>query len=292
MTLSRAGQSIRDWLADLPARHPSVLPVIAAILIGALVGAGSGDWVARAESGDQIVVGNTGTTLSSVIRVGGSIVVIGGGSTRTGLADLVGRSTVPWNRHVDLLILPGWDDQQSIGALGLLQRGGVRRLVVVGQPGTTAVWTALEQEAARDTIPLDVVSGENDVAISPDVELDLAGDQTGTSETAQFFLASLHYHDSMLSFIDASKDGVKAMSAANASVVRAHLLIAMRPPATLQAREDVLLQPTEASAGDVTPENTSYAGEIRQGAHLVIHLRPEEIRLPLADVKGGQSSNP
>ena len=263
-----------------------------------LVGATSGEVLAGAGSGDRVVVGNTGGTLSAVIQVNGALVVVGGGNARTDLADLVGRSTVPWRRHVNLLVVPGWDDQQAIGALGLIERGGVREVVVVGTPTGSAVSRALQQSAAERGIPLSVVTGHNSVQIATGVSFDLIARQPSSGLTAEYVIGVLHYFDSSITFVDASKDGMKSMIDDKVTIERTHLLVEMRTLSSLQSQTDVILQPRAETGVSLTDNAASYIGELKAGQRMTVRLSQHELRLPLNQLSASfatstaTSSNP
>ncbi len=274
------------------ARLTRLKPLVLTLFIAAVVGGVSGEFIASASAADRVVVGNTGGTLSGVIQVDGRLVVIGGGNARTDLADLVGRSTVPWHRRVDLLIVPGWDDQQAIGALGLIERGSVTELVIAGQPATNAVWNALQQTAARGAVPVTVVNGHDRIVLASDVQLDIVSDQPSTVATAPYALMSLHYHQSMLTFVDASKAGVTALNSSGITVERTHVLVTMRPLASVLAQTDVVLQPKASVVADVASSYASYLGEVGTGQRVEIKLSQHELRLPLNAVTDVASATP
>jgi hypothetical protein len=282
----RIAALVRNWTTGVPARRIVFHPLLLTVIAAALIGASGGELVARAGNGDRVAVGNTGGTLSGVIQVDDALIVVGGGNARTDLADLVGRSTVPWHRKIDLLVVPGWDDQQPIGALGLLERGEVVQVVIAGQPADKPVWTALEQQAARDGIPVSIVTGDNTVKVSPHVELEIRAGQPTAAETDPFSVVALLYHASRITFIDASADGIRSMTANNVTLDRTHVLVAIRPATTLQLQSDILLQPRAVSKSDVSDYQASFTGEVRSGHNITIRLKPHEIRLPLDTVTG------
>ncbi len=263
-------------------RNPLFITIVASILLGTF----SGLLLARSGSGDHVVVGNTGGTLSGVVQVNGTTIVVGGGNARTDLADLVGRSTLPWQRHIAVLIIPGWDSQQPIGALGLIERGGVAQVVILGQPADNPAWNALEQAAAHDGIPVTVASGHNRIRVSDEIQVDLLADEPNAGVTAEFTTVSLLYHHSMLTFIDASTDGIRAMNARNIAIDRSHVLAEMRPLATLPSPTDVLLQTSARTGSELSAPTAAYVGEIKSGQRISIRLAESELRFPFDALRG------
>ncbi len=291
MTGRRAYSAIRRWMTGFEVRRFLASPLLITIVVAALVGVTSGEVLAGAGSSDRVVVGNTGGTLSAVIQVNGALIVVGGGNARTDLADLVGRSTVPWRRHVNLLVVPGWDDQQAIGALGLIERGGVREVVVVGTPTGSAVSRALQQSAAERGIPLSVITGHNSVQIATGVSLDLVAGQPSSGPTAEYVIGDLHYFDCSITIVDASKDGMKSMIGDKVTIERTHLLVEMRTLPSFQSQTDVILQPRAETGVALTDSAASYVGEIKGGQRMTVRLSQHELRLPL-DQLSASYANP
>ena len=281
MIVRRVLSEIRRIIRALPIRHLLTNPLVITILVASLVGVTSGEVVAGSGGADRVVIGNTGGTLSAVIQVNGSLVVIGGGNARTDLADLVGRSTVPWRRHINLLIVPGWDDQQAIGALGLVERGGVKQLVILGTPPDSAVSRALQQAAAERGIPLSVVTGHNAVDLAHGDSLELEAGQPSANTAPEYAVFVVHYGDSSITFVDATNDGLKAMIGDGVNVERTHVLVEMRSLAGLSVSADVLLEPRANSAAALAESPALYLGEIKSGQRVTIRLSQHELRLPL-----------
>ncbi|MFN3336935.1 MAG: hypothetical protein ACK42I_05460, partial [Thermomicrobium sp.] len=57
----------------------------------------------------RLVVGGTGRFLSVVFLLGDREIILGGGTVPNDVVELADRSTVPWQRPYELLILPSWD---------------------------------------------------------------------------------------------------------------------------------------------------------------------------------------
>ena len=286
MIARRADTLARFLGTHVSARQILHNPLFITVFAATLLGTFSGLLLARAGSDDRVVVGNTGGTLSGVVQVNGTIIVVGGGNARTDLADLVGRSTLPWHRHIAVLIIPGWDNQQPIGALGLIERGGVAQVVILGQPADNPAWIALEQAAAHDGIPVAVASGHNRIRVTDDIQVDLLADEPNAGVTAEFTTVSLLYHQSTLTFIDASTDGINAMTARNIAIDRSHVLAEMRPLATLPSLTDVVLQTSARVGSELSAPAGAYFGEIKSGQRISIRLTERELRLPFDALNG------
>jgi hypothetical protein len=268
--------------------RPITLTVISAILLGATAGqllAGAGD-------NDQIVVGNTGGTLSSIIRVDQTLIVFGGGNARSDLADLLGRSTLPWKRNGDLLVIPGWDNEQAVGALGLLERQDVEQIVILGQPSTATVWTVLYQTASSHAVPVNVASNQSRVEIGPGASLVLTAADPLSRESTEFALLTLQYHALRVSFLDASNDGIAALDDGNSVPARTHALVFSRAANGLATTAALRLQPTSAKSDDFDIASSSYQRELGRGERITIGVGPDQLRLNLDTVKRSGGATP
>ena len=269
-------------------------PLLLTIAVAALLGASAGQIFAHAGDGTRVVVGNTGGTLSSVIQLNDTLIVFGGGNARSDLADLVGRSTLPWRRQIDLLIVPGWDNQQVIGALGLLERGDVAQIVILGQPSTGTIWSVFYQSASSHAVPVTVASGINRVAIAPNVDLRLIAAAPSSGATDEYAMLTLHYHDVSFSFLDASTAGISSMMAANVQPERTHGIALSRRVTGLSTQSVLLLQPPAKRSSDIVDEAETYSGEIDAGQRVEIRLSDDQLSLDLKSVKlvGAASPTP
>ncbi len=282
MIARRVTQFVRDHLSFVPARHILRSPITITILVGVLLGLTGGIVAAGAGRSDQVVVGNTGGTLSGVIQVGGATIVVGGGNARSDLADLVGRATLPWNRHIDLMIIPGWDNQQPLGVLGLIERGGIDQILVAGQPASNPTWVAMQAAAASSAIPVNVFTGHQSVTVAPDISIDLFAGPPTSGATLEYAAITLRFHQTLLTFVDASSAGATSLGSLADPSPHAQVLVAMRALAAFPSDSDVVLQPQAAKSSDLSTLNAAYLGEIRTGQHLKIRLKPDEVRLPLS----------
>jgi hypothetical protein len=257
------------------------LTIIAAILLGAT----TGELFTHAGEGNSVVVGNTGGTLSSVIQLDNRLIVFGGGNARSDLADLFGRSTVPWRRHIDLLILPGWDNQQALGAIGLLEHVNVTEIVILGQPSTETIWNVLLQSASSHAVPVTVLSGKNRIALGPDAQIQLfAAPPSGTTPSG-FALMTLQYEQVQVAFLDASSAGLSELTASDADIDRAHLLVLTRPFYPQTIRSVLEMQPPAEKTTEVGDETATYSREIRAGQHVAVQLSGAGLRISLGSLQ-------
>jgi hypothetical protein len=269
-----------------------IRPTTLTILVAALLGAGSGQLLANAGDNDEVIIGNTGGTLSSIIRVDNALIVFGGGNARSDLADLLGRATLPWRRQVDLLIIPGWDDQQAIGALGLLDRQDVKQIVILGQPSTETVWTVLYQKASSRAIPVNVASNRSHVDIAPDVRLELAAGDPLSSQPPAFALLTLRFHAVQLAFLDVSKDAIEALNSAGLRPARAHALVLTRAATGLTTASTLRIQSPATRTSDFDLASSNYQRELGSGERMTIGLAPNELRLELDGIQRSGGATP
>lgn len=278
-------QRFRRYTKERSLLRILVRPTTLTIIVAVLLGATAGQLLASTGENDQVVVGNTGGTLSSIIRLDNALIVFGGGNARSDLADLLGRSTLPWKRKVDLLILPGWDSQQAIGALGLLERQNVKQIVILGQPSTETVWTVLYQKASSRAIPVNVTNNRSRIEIGSSVRLELTASDPLSSESPEFALLTLHFHAVQISFLDASKDGIGALKSADAMPLRTHALVLSRAATNLATTSSLRVQPSAARSGDFELPSSNYQRELGSGERITVDLAFDELRLDLDAVR-------
>lgn len=283
--LRQAWLTIRSRTIPRSVLHIIVRPLTLTIIAALLLGATTGEIFAHAGEGNRVVVGNTGGTLSSVIQLDNRLIVFGGGNARTDLADLFGRSTLPWRRHIDLLIVPGWDSQQALGAIGLLEHANVTQIIIVGQPSTETVWNVLLQSASSHAVPVTVTSGKNRIALGPDAEIQLFTSPTTATATSEYALMTLQYDQVQLAFLDASNAGLTALSASDADFSRTHLLVLTRPfyPQTISSVLE--MQPPAEKAAEVGEVTATYSREVRAGQHVGVQFASDELRLSLESLQ-------
>lgn len=117
------------------------------LLIGLIGGLLFSSFASSYQPNGHIVVGGTGRTLSVVFLLGDREIIVGGGSVPNDVVELADRSTVPWQRPYELLIVPSWDTEHVPGALSLIERGAIRSVAIVGPVKSDPVWTILERQA-------------------------------------------------------------------------------------------------------------------------------------------------
>jgi hypothetical protein len=257
----------------------------ATVVLALVIGLVGGLWLARLGEGDQIVVGNTAGTLSAVIRVSGELIVVGGGNSSTDLSDLVGRATLPWSRRVDLLVVPGWDSPQAVGALGLIEADQVRSLAILGAVGNHPTWSLLQQSADQHDIPTSWPSGAQQVRLAGDVELDLLAPRQDTPAIPAA-LVRLRYHGIEITLADvAGSVDRKSLAGWDVLPAQTSLLIASRPLAPNLISSQVVLRPLAQQAAEVEPLAPSYVGELAPGQRLTIGLKGGTIRLPASRLR-------
>ena len=248
--------------------------VIALALVGGLFG---GLAVGRLDDGDRIMVGNTAGTLSVVIRIDGRLVVVGGGDDRGDLRDLVGRATLPWARRVDLLVVPGWDSEQVVGALGLIEGGDVRSMTILGATSAHPGWALLEQAAGQRDIAVSHLIAEQQLALADGVSLQLQAPPTTDTRAA---LVRLDYHGNEITLADIGTSGGETRADWDVLPLRTNLLIAARPVDPDLISAEVVLQPAARQRSELPPLAPGYVGELRPGERLAIRLSGDQVRLP------------
>ncbi|HET7035076.1 MAG TPA: hypothetical protein VFI42_05280 [Thermomicrobiaceae bacterium] len=248
------------------------------IALGLATGLLGGLAAGRLAAGDRITVGNTAGTLSTVIRIDGRLVVVGGGDDRGDLRDLVGRATLPWSRQVDVLVVPGWDSEQAVGALGLIEGGSVRALSILGTTGDHPSWALLEQAAVQRDIAVTHLNGEQRLDLADGVSLQF---QPPPSTDVRAALVRLNYHGNEITLADiAGGPSDAALSSWDVLPARTNLLIAARPvdPGLIGAA--VVLQPAARQQSELPPLAPGYVGELRPGERMSIRLSGGRLRLP------------
>jgi hypothetical protein len=255
--------------------------LVAILALGALFGITVGVVLSQVGTGDQITVGNTAGTLSTVLRLNGALVVLGGGDSRTDLVDLVGRSTLPWRQRVEILVVPGWDSRQAVGALGLVERGGVRTVAILGPAGDHPAWALLEQSAERHGAQVNYVDGEESLSLGPDITVTFSAPSLD-GPNVPVALVRLRYHDADTLVADIEPSAtLKTVAGWDALPTDTHLLIAMRPINSSLVRAEVAVIPAAQQAGEVEPLAPRYQSELRPGQRLTVRLRGSSLRLPL-----------
>lgn len=265
----------RAWLHGLG-------KVVVTILVAGLVGLGMGIGAAHVVHDDRVTVGYTGGTLSAALSIDNSLIVIGGGSSRADLADFVDRSTLPWRRHVDLLVVPAGDTRHVAGAVGLIQHGTVAEVAILGDPGSDSTWTLLRSEAARYHTSVTILTGQQRLALAPGRELVLdAGlsddaDRPGPS-------ALLRYGQARIALVDWPTT-LPTADATTPVPPAAEVLISLRADSPLGPSAASVFLRAAPSGVSVAGSTGAYVGDVAAGQRVTLGLRDDQIRLPAGAV--------
>jgi len=256
------------WLDRLPSQ-------IAFATLGLLWGLVTGWLLTQWSLGDRLVIGGTGQELSLLLDTGGQRVVIGGGASRSDLVDFVDRSTLPWDRQVDLLVVPAWDERHLPGSLELLQRGRVRQLALLGLPGNDPSWTRLERAAqARDTTVIHVTVAQRvtlgDTAWMTLQPAPAMRDDTGVCLVIR--LGQIHI---------AVVDATGAETTHWEEIQDAHLLVALRRPSNDVGHPPLLAQPAPRRPSDFVSLDADYELALDRGQRVTLRFSDRDLWLPL-----------
>lgn len=236
------------------------------------------------EPDDRIVVGNTAGSLTVVIESGQQRVVIGAGPSRSHAADLTGRITRPWERSIDLLILPGWDDLHVPGALGLIERRSVESIAIAGLPGDDPAWTLLERTATESDIPLRFISAPSSLELADDSHLfiaELTGDVEGI--WTRFSNGSFH-----VDIFDSNQVENAQIDPRIAELIDDHITISMRMSAIpTDSKPSVAILPQPHWQHDFNEVDAHFVSGIDRNESLTISLDGGEVRIPQEQVEPG-----
>lgn len=257
----------------------AALVLVLAIMAGVGIGWAGAGW----DGDNRLTVGNTGDGLSTLIRVDGRTVVVGGSEWQDELTEFVDRSTLPWQRYVHLLVVPAAEDRLALGALTLVERGDVGSVAVLGTPGEAPVWTRLERAARDHGIEHRYLTGTQRISLGNNGEILLAVG-SGPNKDLDSYAVFLRYGDVRVLIAHGGRAG--------ADTARAWLPVEGEIAAVVQVGGDaaspsqraaVLLRPRPQHTGDVAedPPQVRYVAEIDRGAHLTVDLGPNSLRLPL-----------
>jgi hypothetical protein len=231
---------------------------------------------------DRLVIGNTAGTLSVLLQVDRLRIVIGGGESRSNLADFVDRTTLPWDRQVSLLVIPGWDEHHAAGALGLVSRGTADGIIVAGSNPRSPTWFTLADEARRNGIRARYLAGEHSLDITGGVSLRLEDAGSSDGEDQEGVTISLHYHDAEVLIVGAPRSAGGRWADVIQASQDTHVLISMRPPVDRAATSaTVAVRSVPIWSTDLTATGAAYVANMTNGSRLTIRLQPEELCLPL-----------
>jgi hypothetical protein len=273
--------ALRDLLKSLIPRLRPYGPVTAITLIAILLGFGGYTYVESRSTDGRIVIGNTAGSLTAIVEYGDDRVMIGAGPTRAHAADLLGRSTVPWDRSVDLLIIPGWDDFHATGALGLLERHAVRDIAVIGIPGEDPIWTLLEREAQEQDVAIRFFDREQTLELDDNIEFMFA---SGSHEAAGTWVQLL-YGGALIQLADTTTTS-HPVNPALPWASDPHVFIAMRSgTVSSETPARVLVQPEPFIRHEIEDLMAEYVADIPRNERLELTLDEGTIRLPLDSVR-------
>lgn len=261
------------------------------VALAALVGALLGEAALAAGPGDRVVIGRTGDTLSVLVDAAGARIVIGGGNSRADLADLVGRSTLPWDRQVDLLVVPAWDERHVAGALGLVERGDVHGVAVLGLEDRGAAWTALQRAADETGTRVRYLDGRQALHAAPGLDLDFdvgAGDGPRAGLTAGVTFGGVR-----VAVIDAPAGARARWPSGPTRQERARVLVSLRALPEGGASGTLLaVRPAGERSSQLVAAGASYVAEVARGRRLTLRLGPDGVRLPLGAVTPAATPQP
>jgi hypothetical protein len=266
-----------DILRGLNRHVPAILIILALLLTGATAAAAT----SRMQPSDSIRVGNASGTLTTLIEYSNKRVLVGAGGSRSHAADFVGRATRPWDREIDLLILPGWDEHHVSGALGLIERRSVLGIAVIGLPDEHPLWTMLERESERRDIPLRYFARPSHVSLGKNGKLMLAE----TSGDGPGMIVRLDADGRRIDIVDAhDARSVEPPHDALPGVNR-HVVVSSRSqqiPSIFSP--ELTIVPEAFWAGDYEGFSSPYRVSLARNESLLIELSENAISVPLESV--------
>lgn len=254
---------------------------IGAILLAIISGAVLAGIAIRIEPDERIVIGNTSGTLTTLLDLHAGRIMVGAGPSRSHAADLLGRSTRPWDRTIDLLVLPGWDDTHVPGALGLIERQSVSGIAVVGIPGDEPSWTLLEREAERRDIRIRYLDSTSKLSLSEHTALSFS--LLGNVQPGGWI--RLAHYDKLIDMVDARDSASGTPDIRTMSTDDTHVRINLRDHhQPLHATPELLIFPQPLWNHDFQEIASPYMVEVDRNEHVTLSLKPEEFSLPLQAV--------
>ena len=265
--IRRTGRRLIPWLAALAG-------VIASGILGALI-------IQQIDPDDRIRIGNTAGSLSSMIEVGDERILIGAGPTRSHAADLIGRSSRPWDRTIDLLVIPGWDDFHATGAMGLLERREIAGIAVVGIPGEAPVWTLLEREAQETDIPLRYLSGIKSLKFGNESFLTMSPlENTDDSQVGSWI--RLDHEGARFDFVDGASNEELGPVSPLISRNNDHVVIAMRSGLEIDLQTPLVrVQPEPFHRGEFAESPHDFHIDLPRNDHVTLNVEAGAIRAPI-----------
>lgn len=201
------------------------------LLIGLIGGLLFSSFASSYQPNGHIVVGGTGRTLSVVFLLGDREIIVGGGSVPNDVVELADRSTVPWQRPYELLIVPSWDTEHVPGALSLIERGAIRSVAIVGPVKSDPVWTILERQAELHHTSVRFITAPSRLLLDQNTTLELLPSEVGLVACLRSGSLVVEVRDQRVSAQLPANCGQSAavVSLRQSSLAHAPLLIRPRP---------------------------------------------------------------
>lgn len=263
------------------------------LLLTVTVGLAAGRVTAALGNDDRLVIGNTSGTLSAVLQVHGTRIAIGGGNSYADLTDFVDRSTLPWKRRIALLVVPGWDSRHAAGALGLVERGPVDGIAVVGSRGSAPEWGIMEEAAHRSGVRVRYLAGEHRLTIVDGVTLTFEAAVADGHADPGAATMTLNYHGAKIVFVDATTSNEKVWRQVKDGADTTPILVALRSPAALSGQgTKVAIRPVARHSSELADMGADFTGDLVAGSRLTIRLRPGEVRIPAMRLSKASTPDP
>ncbi|MCX2727412.1 hypothetical protein OO015_07880 [Thermomicrobium sp. 4228-Ro] len=249
----------------------------AQLLSGLILGLLTSLFLVHHQTGQRLVVGSTGSTLSTVLLFDGRVIVLGGGSVPNAGVELADRATLPWQRPYELLIVPAWDTDQVTGALGFVERRAVRSVIIAGSPDDDPAWTILERMATARGLRFLKLNEPFAVPLGNQSVLEVIPRQDA-------LLACLRVGNIGIGLVDAATQAEYADPCG-----RAAALVALRQSVRTDA--PLVLRPEPRRGKDLAPV-APYEIQLGRGERVDIRLANGELRVPLAALVSLPESTP
>ncbi len=229
------------------------------------------------QASPRVVVGGAGNTLSTILVFDGRVIVLGSGSTSNDSVELADRTTLPWQRPYDLLIVPAWDTDQVTGAIGFVERRAVRSVIVAGSPNNDPAWTIVERMATARGLRFSLLTESFVVPLGNESVLEVFPRQ-------DVLLACLRVGVVRISLVDAATQAEYADPCGRAAAV-----VAFRQGVRLGA--PLVLRPEPRRATDLAPV-APYEIQLGRGERVEIRFANGELHVPLAALVSLPESTP
>lgn len=274
----RPASIVRSKVIQAVGLHrPTIIVALFALLIGTLLAG----LTSRIDPSEQIVVGNTGGTLTTLINLNEARILVGAGPSRSHAADLIGRTTRPWDRDIDLLVLPGWDDHHVAGGLGLLERRAISGIAVIGLPGEEPSWTLLEREAERQDVPLVHLDRSSQLQVAEFTTLSFSE----VSQNRNGSWIKVAHHGKHIDIVDSADASTATPDPQALPSAAGHVLINTRGQSAPDGNSpDLLASPSPFWQQDFSEIASPYWVSIDRNEHVRLTLGPHEVRIPIDDI--------